>query len=147
VLFGNLQTAAAKQTGISPILAAASNSSGGVVAKAISVQSLAVAAATETRRIRGRDFPQSARLESGSALPDVSHFNGRIAAVDLFLDRPVGRRPVSAPCVSGRKRTIGLRRTRHSAYRRDIEDERKAGTLLVSGSPLFRLGPSVPDRK
>lgn len=46
VLFGNLQTAAAKQTGISPILAAASNSSGGVVAKAISVQSLAVAAAT-----------------------------------------------------------------------------------------------------
>ncbi len=46
VLFGNLQTAAAKQTGISPVLAAASNSSGGVVAKAISVQSLAVAAAT-----------------------------------------------------------------------------------------------------
>ncbi len=46
VLFGNLQITAAKQTGISPVLAAASNSSGGVVAKAISVQSLAVAAAT-----------------------------------------------------------------------------------------------------
>jgi lactate permease len=46
VLFGNLQTTAAAKTGIPPILAAASNSSGGVVAKAISVQSLAVAAAT-----------------------------------------------------------------------------------------------------
>ncbi len=46
VLFGNLQVVAAKQVGISPVLAAASNSSGGVVAKAISVQSLAVASAT-----------------------------------------------------------------------------------------------------
>ena len=37
---------AAKGVGIPPLLAAASNSSGGVVAKAISVQSLAVASAT-----------------------------------------------------------------------------------------------------
>jgi len=46
VLFGGLQTTAAQGVGMSPILAAASNSSGGVVAKAISVQSLAVASAT-----------------------------------------------------------------------------------------------------
>ncbi len=46
VLFGNLQVVAARQLGIPPVLAAASNSSGGVVAKAISVQSLAVASAT-----------------------------------------------------------------------------------------------------
>ncbi len=46
VLFGNLQVVAAKQLHLPPVLAAASNSSGGVVAKAISVQSLAVASAT-----------------------------------------------------------------------------------------------------
>ena len=46
VLFGGLQIVAAKGVGIPPLLAAASNSSGGVVAKAISVQSLAVASAT-----------------------------------------------------------------------------------------------------
>ncbi len=46
VLFGNLQLVAAHGVGIPPLLAAASNSSGGVVAKAISVQSLAVASAT-----------------------------------------------------------------------------------------------------
>ena len=46
VLFGGLQMVAAKGVGIPPLLAAASNSSGGVVAKAISVQSLAVASAT-----------------------------------------------------------------------------------------------------
>ncbi len=46
VLFGGLQVVAAKGVGIPPVLAAAANSSGGVVAKAISVQSLAVASAT-----------------------------------------------------------------------------------------------------
>ncbi len=46
VLFGNLQVTAARQVHLPAVLAAASNSSGGVVAKAISVQSLAVASAT-----------------------------------------------------------------------------------------------------
>ena len=46
VLFGNLQVVAAGQLHLPPVLAAASNSSGGVVAKAVSVQSLAVASAT-----------------------------------------------------------------------------------------------------
>jgi len=44
-LFGNLQTTAARQIGLNPILTAAANSTGGVMGKMISVQSIAVAAA------------------------------------------------------------------------------------------------------
>ena len=44
VLFGNLQQITAQQVGISPILAAASNSSGGVMGKMIDAQSIVVAA-------------------------------------------------------------------------------------------------------
>ncbi|MHB1176969.1 MAG: L-lactate permease [Daejeonella sp.] len=43
VLFGSLQTITAKQTGISPILMAAANSSGGVMGKMIDAQSIVVA--------------------------------------------------------------------------------------------------------
>lgn len=44
-LFGALQVTAAQQTGLSPVLMAAANSSAGVVGKMVSVQNLAVAAA------------------------------------------------------------------------------------------------------
>ena len=44
-LFGNLQTTAARQVGLNPILTAAANSAGGVMGKMISVQSIAVAVA------------------------------------------------------------------------------------------------------
>ena len=44
-LFGNLQTTAARQIGLNPVLTAAANSTGGVMGKMISVQSIAVAAA------------------------------------------------------------------------------------------------------
>jgi lactate permease len=44
-LFGALQVAAAKQSGLSPTLLAAANSSGGVLAKMISPQNLAIGAA------------------------------------------------------------------------------------------------------
>lgn len=44
VLFGNLQQITATQLGVSPILAAAANSSGGVMGKMIDAQSLVVAA-------------------------------------------------------------------------------------------------------
>jgi lactate permease len=44
-IFGNLQTTAARQVGLNPVLAAAANSAGGVMGKMISVQSIAVAAA------------------------------------------------------------------------------------------------------
>ncbi len=44
-LFGNLQVVTAKHLGLDPILMAASNSSGGVMGKMISLQSIAVAAA------------------------------------------------------------------------------------------------------
>ena len=44
-IFGNLQTTAAKQVGLNPVLTAAANSAGGVMGKMISVQSIAVAAA------------------------------------------------------------------------------------------------------
>jgi lactate permease len=43
VLFGNLQKVTAEQTGISPILTCASNSSGGVMGKMIDAQSIVVA--------------------------------------------------------------------------------------------------------
>jgi lactate permease len=43
VLFGNLQQISAQRLGISPILAAASNSSGGVMGKMIDAQSIVVA--------------------------------------------------------------------------------------------------------
>jgi len=44
-LFGNLQVVTAKKLGMNPVLMAASNSSGGVMGKMISLQSVAVAAA------------------------------------------------------------------------------------------------------
>jgi lactate permease len=44
-LFGNLQVVTANQLGLNPTLMAASNSSGGVMGKMISLQSIAVAAA------------------------------------------------------------------------------------------------------
>ena len=45
VLFGGLQKTAAEQLGINPLLTAAANTSGGVMGKMISPQSLAVACA------------------------------------------------------------------------------------------------------
>ncbi len=44
-LFGNLQVVTANRIGLNPILMAAANSSGGVMGKMISLQSIAVAAA------------------------------------------------------------------------------------------------------
>jgi lactate permease len=44
-LFGALQVSAARQTGLSELLMAASNSSGGVLGKMVSPQNLAIAAA------------------------------------------------------------------------------------------------------
>jgi lactate permease len=44
-LFGNLQVVTAKTLNLNPVLMAASNSSGGVMGKMISLQSIAVAVA------------------------------------------------------------------------------------------------------
>jgi lactate permease len=44
-LFGNLQVVTANSLGLDPVLMASSNSSGGVMGKMISLQSIAVAAA------------------------------------------------------------------------------------------------------
>ena len=55
VLFGNLQTVTARQVGISPVLAAAANSTGGVMGKMIDAQSIVVAGtATGQRGGEGR---------------------------------------------------------------------------------------------
>jgi lactate permease len=43
VLFGNLQTVSAQQIGVSPVLCAAANASGGVMGKMIDAQSIVVA--------------------------------------------------------------------------------------------------------
>jgi lactate permease len=48
VLFGNLQTITARQIGVSPVLMAAANSSGGVMGKMLDAQSIVVAS-TATR--------------------------------------------------------------------------------------------------
>ncbi len=54
MLFGNLQQITAEQLGISPLLAAASNSSGGVMGKMIDAQSIVVASvATEQQGQEG----------------------------------------------------------------------------------------------
>jgi lactate permease len=50
VLFGNLQQITAQQVGISPILAAAANSSGGVMGKMIDAQSIVVAGVATGQR-------------------------------------------------------------------------------------------------
>jgi len=44
-LFGNLQVVTANRLGLNPVLMAAANSSGGVMGKMVSLQSIAVAAA------------------------------------------------------------------------------------------------------
>jgi lactate permease len=44
-LFGNLQVVTANRLGLSPVLMAATNSSGGVMGKMISLQTIAIAAA------------------------------------------------------------------------------------------------------
>jgi lactate permease len=55
VLFGNLQQITAERLGISPVLAAASNSSGGVMGKMIDAQSIVVASiATRQHGSEGR---------------------------------------------------------------------------------------------
>ena len=46
VLFGNLQQITAQQVGVSPVLMAAANSSGGVMGKMIDVQSIVIASTT-----------------------------------------------------------------------------------------------------
>lgn len=67
-IFGNLQTTAARQVGLDPILTAAANSTGGVMGKMISVQSIAVAAAatnmepSEESRLFRLTFPHSVLL-------------------------------------------------------------------------------------
>ena len=50
VLFGNLQQLTAQQVGISPVLAAAANSSGGVMGKMIDAQSIVVASVATGRQ-------------------------------------------------------------------------------------------------
>ena len=67
VLFGNLQQVTATQLGISPVLAAAANSSGGVMGKMIDAQSIVVAGVAtgdeaSTGRILRRVFPHSIAL-------------------------------------------------------------------------------------
>jgi lactate permease len=52
-LFGNLQVVTAQKLGMNPVLMAASNSSGGVMGKMISLQSVAVAAAATSMASTG----------------------------------------------------------------------------------------------
>jgi L-lactate permease len=73
-LFGNLQVVTAGRLGLSPILMASANSSGGVMGKMISVQSIAVAAAatamhpSEESRLFRFTLPHSFLLASAIGL-------------------------------------------------------------------------------
>jgi len=73
-LFGNLQVVTAKRLGLSPILMASANASGGVMGKMISVQSIAVAAAatqmkpSEESRLFRFTLPHSFLLASAIGL-------------------------------------------------------------------------------
>jgi len=65
VLFGNVQRAAALRLGISPIVTAAANSTGGVMGKMIDAQSIVVASAA------AREGPEEKELETGFILRSV----------------------------------------------------------------------------
>jgi lactate permease len=60
VLFGNLQTVSAAQIGVSPVLTAAANASGGVMGKMIDAQSIVVASVATGRA--GQETPAGAIL-------------------------------------------------------------------------------------
>ena len=69
VLFGNLQQVAAHQVGISPILAAASNSSGGVMGKMIDAQSIVVASVAT-----GGDETEATKTAESAAPREILRF-------------------------------------------------------------------------
>ena len=80
-LFGGLHVQAAEDGGLSAILLCAANSTGGVMAKMVSVQSLAIAtAAVGHRRLRGDDLPAHLRLERRPAAGAV---RARLPAVHV----------------------------------------------------------------
>lgn len=70
-LFGLLQVTAAQRTGISPILLAAANTSGGVVGKMVSPQNLAIAAAVVGLEGRESDLLRSVAKWTGILLLGV----------------------------------------------------------------------------
>jgi lactate permease len=77
VLFGNLQRVTAQQLGLSPILMAASNSSGGVMGKMIDAQSIVVASVATGGH---RDSP-----DAGTILRSVFWHSLALAVLMGFL--------------------------------------------------------------
>ena len=100
-LFGALQVAAAHKASLSPTLLAAANSSGGVLAKMVSPQNLAIGASAVGLAGRGgRHLPPSGRLEpparaadgrAGAASVGRAVVHGALRAQDAFS--PDTRRP------------------------------------------------------
>ena len=69
-LFGNLQKVTAERLGLSPILMAAANSSGGVMGKMIDAQSIVVSStATAAGRQRSRDLQGRHQAQHGAGVP------------------------------------------------------------------------------
>jgi hypothetical protein len=86
ILFGNLQKITAQQLGLSPILMAAANSSGGVMGKMIDAQSIVVASTatnwfghegTILRRIQALDRPRVPGRRSRNAPSLRLHWHDR----------------------------------------------------------------------
>ncbi|GAA2497446.1 hypothetical protein GCM10010276_43200 [Streptomyces longisporus] len=76
-LFGALQVTTARESGLSPELLAAANSSGGVLGRMILPQNLTiVCAAVGLTGPRGRSAAQGADLERGPAAGDVPDRDG-----------------------------------------------------------------------
>jgi len=99
-LFGNLQQITANQLHISPVLAAASNSSGGVMGKMIDAQSIVVACVATGQQ--GRSFGNRRCRHWPHARSPL--WPGNIVAFDLFVQR----RAVDSEC-SGRRSDIAFR--------------------------------------
>ncbi len=78
-LFGALQVAAAKQSGLSPTLLAAANSSGGVLAKMVSPQNLAIGASAVG--LAGREGDIFRKVIGWSVVPGAGDGAAGAAAV------------------------------------------------------------------
>ena len=136
-LFGLLQTTAATQTGISPYLLAAANTSGGVLGKMISPQNLAIAAAVVG--IEGREselFRKVVVVESG---PAAGHVRAGLPAVHPG-PRLDGRRRVNS-CRSAAQAGQSHPEQRRSAVKRTRSGQHDAarvpaGLLAALGAAL-----------
>ena len=133
-LFGRLQQVSADQLGLSPVLTVAANSSGGVTAKMISPQSIAVACAATG--LVGRE-PELAALHAAA----LAHHGGAARRDDVAAGHVV--LVDGAAGISGRRgrrgQSVDVTGDRHP--RRDRGGGRRARRARSRGSAASGRGP------